>query len=517
MANRSGAIACLVVSAGFAATMFAQSPPPPGAPPPQTPLGRGAAPAWLASLAAEEKANARFDRDGNGWLNAAERKTARETLAREAEARGPSNRPPYTVAIEPTRPGPRVSPAEVRTFPAAAAFDPDVVRTYFLEFEDADWEKALDDFRFTDVDVPAKLTVDGQVFNDVGVHFRGASSFLFVAPGRKRSLNINLDFIHKNQRFAGYRTFNMLNANGDATLLKGFLYYHLARQYTAAPKANFAKVVINGEYWGVYVNTQQEDRDFINDWWKTTGGSRWKAPGSPWAKAGLNYLGDNVDDYRKLYEIKSKDDPKAWAALINLTKVLTETPLDRLERELTPIFDIDAALKFLALESTFINDDGYRIRASDYNLYLDPGGRFHIYPHDGNEAFYDLPPNMRGGAARGTELDPFIGSEDPNKVLLSRLVAVPALRARYLQYVKEMATTWLDWQRLGPLALKYQALIDPDVKIDTRKLDSYDAFRALVERDFEAVTARGPVTRMSLKTFADQRRAFLLNYKETRK
>jgi hypothetical protein len=29
----------------------------------------------------------------------------------------------------------------------------------------------------------------------------------------------------------------------------------------------------------VYVNTQQEEKDFINDWWKTTGGSRSKAPG----------------------------------------------------------------------------------------------------------------------------------------------------------------------------------------------------------------------------------------------
>ncbi len=463
-------------------------------------------------MAVEEKATTRFDTDGNGWLNAGERKTAREALAREAAARGPSGRPVPPAGGEPTRPGPRVSPANVRTFPAAHAFDHDAVRTFFLDFEDADWEKALTEFRFTDVELPARLTVDGQVFENVGVRNRGASSFLFIAEGRKRSLNLSLDFVNTKQRFAGYRTFNLLNSNGDATMLKGFLYYHIAGQYTPSPKANFAKVVINGEYWGVYVNTQQEDRDFINDWWKTTAGSRWKAPGSPWGKAGLNYIGDNVEDYRKLYEMHSKDDPKAWAALINLCKVLTQTPLDRLERELAPIFDIDAALKFLALENVFINDDGYWVRASDYNLYLDAKGRFHIYPHDGNEAFFDAPANIRGGAARGTDLDPFIGSTDPDKVLLSRLVAVPELRTRYLQYVKEMATTWLDWQRLGPVALKYQALIDGDVQADTRKLDSYAAFRSLVERDYETQGARGPITKMSLKTFADQRRAFLLSY-----
>jgi hypothetical protein len=263
----------------------------------------------------------------------------------------------------------------------------------------------------------------------------------------------------------------------------------------------------------VYVNTQQEDKDFVKDWWGTKGGTRWKAPGSPWATAGLNYIGDNVDDYRKHYEIHSKDDPEDWAALIQLCKVLTETPLDQLEQKLEPIFDIEAALKFLALESAFINDDGYWIRASDYNLYRDKEGRFVIYPHDGNEAFYDAPANIRGGAARGTDLDPFIGSEDPNKVLLSRLVAVPALRTRYLEYVKDIATRWLDWDRLGPIALRYQALIDTDVLADTRKLDSYEAFQALVEKDL----AQGDRMIMSLKTFADQRREFLLNYPAIKK
>ncbi|MEO7190112.1 MAG: CotH kinase family protein [Vicinamibacterales bacterium] len=531
MSLRTMTVVSTAFAACFAATVFTQTPAPAPAPAvpsasgaapaaPQTPPpppGRGAAPAWAAQTAVEIKATARFDKDRNGWLNVEERKTARQTLAQEAAARGPSGLPAPRAGGEPTRPGPRMSPADVRSFPDRPAFDPDVVRTFFLEFEDADWEKALTEFRFTDIDLPARLTVDGRVFNNVGIHYRGASSFLFIAEGRKRSLNIALDFVNAGQQFGGYRTFNMLNGNGDPTLLKGFLYYHVAREYLPAAKVNFAKVVINGEYWGVYVNTQQEDRDFVNEWWKTTGGTRWKAPGSPWGKAGFNYIGEDVNEYKKLYEIKGKDEPKAWAALIKLCKVLTETPLNQLETALAPIFDVDGALRFLALESAFINDDGYWIRASDYNLYLDDKGRFHVFPHDGNEAFYDPPANIRGKAARGPDLDPFIGAEDPNKVLLSRLVAVPALRARYLGYLKDIATKWLDWNRLGPIALKYQTLIAPDVQMDTRKLESYTAFQTLIERDLETPGARGPVRMMSVKTFADQRREFLLNYPDIKK
>ena len=71
----------------------------------------------------------------------------------------------------------------------------------------------------------------------------------------------------------------------------------------------------------------------------------------------------------------------------NVFKVLTETPLDQLEAALTPIFNVDGALRFLALEVALVNTDGYWTRASDYNIYLDEQGKIHILPHDVNEAF----------------------------------------------------------------------------------------------------------------------------------
>jgi len=55
-----------------------------------------------------------------------------------------------------------------------------VLRTLFLEFEESDWEQELVDFHNTDVEVPAKLTVDGKVYNGVGVHFRGMTSYQSV-------------------------------------------------------------------------------------------------------------------------------------------------------------------------------------------------------------------------------------------------------------------------------------------------------------------------------------------------
>ena len=78
---------------------------------------------------------------------------------------------------------PKVSPADVKTYPDAPLYEPTVLRTLFLEFEDKDWEAELADFHGTDVEVPATLTVDGKKYPNVGVHFRGMSSYMGVPAG----------------------------------------------------------------------------------------------------------------------------------------------------------------------------------------------------------------------------------------------------------------------------------------------------------------------------------------------
>ena len=44
------------------------------------------------------------------------------------------------------------------------------------------------------------------------------------------------------------------------------------------------------------------------------------------------------------------------------------------------MLDVDGVLRFLALEIALVNTDGYWTRASDYNIYQDERGRFHVHP-----------------------------------------------------------------------------------------------------------------------------------------
>ena len=225
--------------------------------------------AWWSRAARQTTAAVRQGR--KGLPESAERKAAREYLASQPRrgrggfGGGRGFGGPQT----PPAPGPSLKPSAVKNYTSEPLYDLQTLRTFFLEFEDADWEKELADFYHTDVDVPAKLTVDGKVYPDVGVHFRGQSSYFTVSEGRKRSLDLSLHMVHAEQRLGGYRSLNLLNSNADPTFLRTALYQYVARQYIAAPKANWVRVAINGESWGVYVNTQQINSDFTQEWFQT--------------------------------------------------------------------------------------------------------------------------------------------------------------------------------------------------------------------------------------------------------
>jgi hypothetical protein len=118
----------------------------------------------------------------------------------------------------------------------------------------------------------------------------------------------------------------------------------------------------------------------------------------------------------------------------------------------------------------------------------------------------------RGG---GVELDPLVGLNNSRMPLRSRLLAVPALRERYLVKVRTIAQESLDWQKLGPVVAKHRTTIENEVKADTRKLYSFTEFVRLTADEAPKDGGRGRGT--NLRAFAEQRRKFLLDHPEIKK
>ena len=144
-----------------------------------------------------------------------------------------------------------------------------------------------------------------------------------------------------------------------------------------------------------------------------------------------------------------------------------------------------------------------------------PGGGFPGGPPGQPPMGFGVPGGGMGsrGGGGGVELDPLVAINDPGKPLRSKLLAVPALRAKYLANVKTIAEKSLDWKALGSIVSQYRTLMEKEVEIDSRKLESLEAFKRATADEPAAGGGRG----LPLRAFADQRRKFLTNYVEPKK
>lgn len=458
----------------------------------------------------------KFDEDGDGKLSDDERAKARiEAKENPGGSRGPGGRgrfggPGREQAQRIPQAGRPLSPDQVEHYPESDFYNPAIIRTIFLTFDSEDWESELKDFYRTDVEVPATMNVDGKDYDKVGVRFRGNTSSSRVPDGFKKSLNVTIDYENRKQRLYGYKTLNLLNAHTDASMMHEVLFSHIAKDYMPSLKANYVRVVINGESWGLYVNSQQFNKEFLEEAFDTRGGVRWKKAADPMRGGGLMYAGEDISAYEGQYQMKTEleNTTLAWKALINFTRTLAEAPIENLEEALDPYLDIDGALWFLAMENVMIDNDGYWIRASDFNFYQDPNGRFHMVSHDNNETFNN--PGGPGFFGRGTDvglkLDPLFGVGEDNKPLL-RILENPGLQARYLAHVKTIAEDWLNWGKAGPVIESYKELIQEDVRLDTRHEETYEQFLASFTQETNSNSRdHSP----DLKSFIEDRGAYLL-------
>lgn len=348
-----------------------------------------------------------FDRNGDQRLDAAERKAARDFLAQhpapvaQAVSARPGQPAPQPLALEPLHPGGKFDAASAPNYADRPLYDPKVVRTLFLEFEDADWEGELADFAPTDVSIPARLTVDGRNFAGVGIHARALPPAGTPPAGYKRPLDIALDYTDPGQAIGGQHRLRLVASASDPTFLRTVLYGQAARTYLPAPRANFVRLVINGENWGIYVSTQPLDANFLQENYHTTRGTLWTVS----AGGNLAYLGDKPDPYRAAYHLQGAEDASAWAKLAELCKLIERTEPGELEETLSPHLDIDSTLRFFALENALINQDGYGSATGGYGLYLDATGKFHLIPQEAEASLrlVQVSEYSKGGRSRGPD------------------------------------------------------------------------------------------------------------------
>lgn len=473
-----------------------------------------------------EKLVAQFDKDKDGKLTGAEREAALSTRGGENLSRMSPGNPSGNIQSD--------VQASLASAPegSPSLYDTKTLRTLYLRFHHEDWYEQLNAFYRTDIEVPADLIVDGKIYPNVGVHFRGTSSY-FTVESEKKSFNIAIDYGEDGQRLYGYKTLNLLNGHVDASFLREMLYNQISRDYLPAMKTNLVKLVINGENWGVYINLQQYNKDFLAEWFGTKAGVRWKV--GPGRGGALVYTGDDPAAYQETYQLKTNNVENPWAALIALCKMLDATTPDaELAANLPSLLNIDQVLWQIAVSNVFMDDDGYIHKGGDYTIYQDVNGRFCLVPHDNNESFR-FGREGRGGPGGGGPggwswgdltdgmVSPVAHEDNPARPVINRLLSNSQWRARYIAHVRTIVDEWLDWEVLEPIINEYQALIDAEIQQDDKKLYAYQDFASSAtgadsENDSDSgFGGRGGRSAPDFKRFVTQRRDYLFNHPELNK
>lgn len=356
----------------------------------------------------------------------------------------------------------------------------DEMKTIYLEFSQSNWWNQLTSNYNSGADLAATMIVDGVTYEQVGVGFKGQTSYMMVNGEEKKSFSIKTDAFIDGQTCQGYKTFNLNNCFDDPTFLREFLYLHMICNHIPAAKAAFVKLVINGENWGVYPSVQQMNGDYLNEWFMSNDGALWRADsptgtmggggGPQWGDgtAALNYLGADTLDYQDYYTLKSYGIDNPWDQLVNTCDVLENTAIANLINDLPPVMDVDRALWFLACEIAFGDDDSYIYKGKmDYYLYWEvETGRMTPLEYDGNSVLVDESENWAA----------FYHADNANYPLMNLLMQVPDYRQRYLAHLRTIIDELMNDEYVADMIDFYYNLIDAEVQLDDKKLYSYSQF-----------------------------------------
>jgi len=149
-------------------------------------------------------------------------------------------------------------------------FDPFTVLTLHLDMQEGDWSTVRNDDSLS-IEVPARLREEGET-NWLDVVVRRKSGPALTNGGiRKVALKVDVNDAVPGQEWRGLRKLS-LESGAELSVLKegfGWQLFRLASEWGVLDyhmgHAAWVRVVVNGEYQGVYANVEQRDRQFLRN------------------------------------------------------------------------------------------------------------------------------------------------------------------------------------------------------------------------------------------------------------
>lgn len=378
---------------------------------------------------------------------------------------------------------------ETELFEAQTPLDVNII------MDSADWETMLSNAtaeEYSECDVE----INGTTFYRVGIRPKGNTSLSSIVsdPTTDRySFKLEFDKYVDGQTCFGLDKLVLNNNYADATNMKEALVYDLFKYVGAdASLCNYAKMSVNGEYWGVYLALEAVEDSFLLRNYGVQSGKLYKPEGmgigggkggfsNGGSGADLNYTDDDLESYSTIWDgeitgSKKADRQRVVTALKNISE----------GTDLEKYMDIENLVKYMAVHIFSVNEDSLSgMMAHNYYLY-ETSGKLNLIPWDYNLAF--------GGMGGGKNATSVVNSAIDNAFSATKFFETLEADEQYDALFHESLEKVVEYINGGEFESFYSRVrgwLDSLVETDPTAFYSFDEYKAAAETLYELVKKRG--------------------------
>lgn len=406
-----------------------------------------------------------------------------------------------------------------------ALFDTSSVLEVNIRMDEADWNDMLANATAEEY-YQCDVEIGGTTFYRAAIRPKGNTSLTSIAsdPTTDRySFKLEFDHYVDGQTCFGLDKLILNNNYADATNMKEALIYDMY-QYLGADASlyNYAKISVNGEYWGVYLALEAVEDSFLLRNYGAQDGELYKpdsmnigggkdfgdfnaddidfgdldlgdmtppdrnaAPaeqktaaagerpaddfGFGGGKGGfsmsgggadLNYTDDELDSYETIWDGEIADTTKAdHKRVVTALKNISEG------NALEDYMDVDNLLRYMAVHVFSVNEDSLSgMMAHNYYLY-EAGGKLNFIPWDYNLAL--------GGMGRSNDATSVVNDAIDNAFsgtsFFDTLMADEAYHSQYYAYLQQLVSEYIDGDGFDAFYTRVRSQID--ALVDASALD----------------------------------------------
>ena len=319
--------------------------------------------------------------------------------------------------------------------PSDAFFEPNEVIRIDVTMAPDDWQYQLDNPDLEEYR-PASVTFCGQQIDGAGMRFkRSTHPNSDLEEGyAKNPIVLDLNQFTPGQKLRSLRKIN-LEYGSDQLLVAQRLNWEMLADFDQdVARVNYARVYINGDYIGVFINIERVDRSYAQYHWGENDGQLYKH-----AYCGtFRYNGDSASGYTgdsRCYDPKPNDSVTDYADIIGVIDLLNNTPEAQLETALPTVWDVDAWIPTMAALQVIPYADSPNANGNNFYTYYPPnGGVTRVALWDMDAGYWTDGAPCESGAST-VQWDLFGIAQcfrQDGLPLFDRVLAVPAWRQRYV-------------------------------------------------------------------------------------